>query len=109
MADDETGALALPGQLPRLTHDELVRAQAETLGAPRRRYGVAARALFVLLDLIYGKARTLNKFTGHCCVGQARGVRGCRPSVVLGQIAWASSSKPAATRRCRFRASTPSS
>jgi ubiquinol oxidase len=62
MADDETGALALPGQLPRLTHDELVRAQAETLGAPRRRYGVAARALFVLLDLVYGKARTLNKF-----------------------------------------------
>ncbi len=62
MADDETGALALPGQLPRLTHDELVRAQAETLGAPRRRYGVAARALFVLLDLVYGKGRTLNKF-----------------------------------------------
>jgi hypothetical protein len=62
MADDETGALALPGQLPRLTHDELVRAQAETLATPRRRYGVAARALFVVLDVVYGKARTLNKF-----------------------------------------------
>jgi ubiquinol oxidase len=62
MADDEEGALALPGQLPRLTHDELVRAQTETLKAPRRRYGVAARALFVLLDVLYGQARTLNKF-----------------------------------------------
>jgi ubiquinol oxidase len=62
MADDETGAKALPGQLPRLTHDELVRAQAETLEARRRRYGVAARTLFVLLDVLYGKARTLSKF-----------------------------------------------
>jgi ubiquinol oxidase len=62
MADDDTGAEALPGQLPRLTHDELLRAQAETLKAPRRRYGVAARVLFGLLDVLYGKARTLSKF-----------------------------------------------
>jgi putative transposase len=46
---------------------------------------------------------------GHCCVGQARGVGGCRRSPVSVQIARASSSKPAATRRWRFRASTPSS
>jgi ubiquinol oxidase len=58
----ETGAKALPGQLPRLTHEELRQAQTETLQTPRRHYGVAARALFVLLDLLYGKARTLSKF-----------------------------------------------
>ena len=61
-SEDETGAVALPGQLPRLTHDELCRAQAETLGSPRRRYGAAARILFVLLDVLYGKDRTLKKF-----------------------------------------------
>jgi len=60
--DDETGATTLPGQLPRLSHDELVQAQAVTLAAPRRRYGVAARTLFMLLDLLYGKKRTLKKF-----------------------------------------------
>ena len=59
---DGTGARALPGQLPRLTHDELCRAQGETLEAQRRRYGASARTLFVLLDLLYGKARTLKKF-----------------------------------------------
>lgn len=57
------GAGALPGQLPRLTPEELRRAQLETLEMPRRRYGLAARVLFVLLDVLYGKARTLSKFT----------------------------------------------
>ena len=33
-----------------------------TLRSPRRRYGVAARALFVLLDVVYGRPRTLSKF-----------------------------------------------
>jgi ubiquinol oxidase len=33
-----------------------------TQQTPRRHYGVAARALFVLLDMLYGKARTLSKF-----------------------------------------------
>lgn len=62
MAGSETGAKALPGQLPRLTHEELGRAQVETLQAPRRRYGMPARTLFVLLDVLYGKPRTLGKF-----------------------------------------------
>jgi hypothetical protein len=47
---------------PRLDHDQLVAAQAETLGSSRRRYGLAARALFALMDLVYGKTRTLSKF-----------------------------------------------
>jgi hypothetical protein len=33
-----------------------------TLRSARRRYGVAARALFVLLDVVYGRPRTLSKF-----------------------------------------------
>ncbi|MCA1675924.1 MAG: hypothetical protein LC799_28380, partial [Actinobacteria bacterium] len=61
VADGEVGARTLPGQLPRLTHEELGRAQAQTLRTPRRRYGIASRALFGLLDVLYGKARTLSK------------------------------------------------
>lgn len=47
---------------PRLEHDALVAAQQETLDTPRRRYGIAAHGLFVLLDAIYGRTRTLSKF-----------------------------------------------
>jgi hypothetical protein len=47
---------------PRLGHDELVAAQVETAGSPRRDYGPAARLLFATLDLFYGKPRTLSKF-----------------------------------------------
>lgn len=45
-----------------LGHDTLVAAQRETLATPRRHYGIAARALFGLLDAVYGKPRTLSKF-----------------------------------------------
>jgi ubiquinol oxidase len=62
MAGRKTGAITLPGQLPRLTHEELVRAQEETLARPRRRYGIASRTLFVMLDVLYGRDRTLRKF-----------------------------------------------
>jgi len=50
------------GRPPRLSHEELARAQAETLAAPRRQYGVLARILFTTLDTLYGKKRTLSKF-----------------------------------------------
>lgn len=50
------------GTPPRLPHRQLIAAQAETLGTPRRQYGPAARLLFVTLDVIYGKKRTLSKF-----------------------------------------------
>jgi hypothetical protein len=45
-----------------LDGEGLRRAQEETLATPRRRYGVAARLLFGLLDAVYGRARTLSKF-----------------------------------------------
>jgi hypothetical protein len=62
MADEGTTSAAVPEQPPRLTHEELRGAQADTLKAPRRRYGIAARILFTLLDVVYGKPRTLSKF-----------------------------------------------
>jgi hypothetical protein len=40
----------------------LAKAQAESLATPRRRYGLAARALFLTMDLVYGKRRSLLKF-----------------------------------------------
>lgn len=51
-----------PGIPPRLSHDELIAAQAQTLSAPRRPYSIAAKVLFVTLDLVYGKERTMSKF-----------------------------------------------
>jgi ubiquinol oxidase len=53
---------AVSGRPPHLNHDQLVRAQNETLAAPIRRYGVLARLLFATLDRLYGKERTLSKF-----------------------------------------------
>jgi ubiquinol oxidase len=55
-------ATALPEGPPKLSPTQLRIEQARTLASPRRRYGVAARGLFLLLDLIYGRARTLSKF-----------------------------------------------
>lgn len=50
------------GAMGDLDHDGLRRAEEETNRTPRRRYGLAARALFALLDAVYGRARTLSKF-----------------------------------------------
>jgi ubiquinol oxidase len=36
--------------------------QARTLRTPRRRYGLAARALFRAMDVFYGRTRSLSKF-----------------------------------------------
>ena len=50
------------GPMERLGHDDLVTAQRATLDTPRRHAGLAARALFVLMDVVYGTPRTLEKF-----------------------------------------------
>jgi len=44
------------------TTEDLAREQAVTLSTPRRRYGFLARLLFVTMDLLYGRKRTLSKF-----------------------------------------------
>lgn len=49
-------------ETPKLGRPELVRAQRETLDAPRRRYSLIARLLFRTMDLLYGRRRTLAKF-----------------------------------------------
>lgn len=41
---------------------ELAEEQARTLAAPRMRYGFLSRALFLGLDVLYGRRRTLSKF-----------------------------------------------
>lgn len=47
---------------PKLTPEELRTEQVRTLASGRRRYGLAARALFALMDLAYGRDRSLSKF-----------------------------------------------
>ncbi|MGH9127693.1 MAG: alternative oxidase [Acidimicrobiales bacterium] len=54
--------MACTEEPPKLDHDALLVAQAETMAAPRLHYGVAARVLFNLLDLVYGRRRSLSKF-----------------------------------------------
>jgi ubiquinol oxidase len=46
----------------RLAPEQLREEQRRTLGSPRRRYSLAARALFAAMDLFYGRPRTLSKF-----------------------------------------------
>src|SRR4029078_9274199 len=48
--------------LPKLTHLQLRAEQQRTLDTPRRRYSIAARVLFLGMDLLYGRKRTLSKF-----------------------------------------------
>jgi len=47
-----------------VTHppDRLVALQAETLARPRRKYSLAARALFNIMDAAYGRAGSLSKY-----------------------------------------------
>jgi hypothetical protein len=48
--------------MQRLDGDALRREQERTLATPRMRYSFLARALFVGMDLFYGRPRTLSKF-----------------------------------------------
>jgi ubiquinol oxidase len=50
------------GPIERLDHEQLVKAQAETLASPRRRYGLGAQVLFRIMDALYGEERSLEKF-----------------------------------------------
>jgi hypothetical protein len=53
----------VPAGPPKLTPRQLRNAQAQTLDAPQLRYSLLARALFTAMDLAYGRARTVVKFT----------------------------------------------
>jgi len=47
---------------PKLAADELVEQQRRTLASPRRHYAIAARMLFLAMDALYGRHRSLAKF-----------------------------------------------
>jgi hypothetical protein len=48
--------------MERLGRDALRQEQDRTLATPRMRYSILARALFLGMDLFYGRPRTLSKF-----------------------------------------------
>src|SRR5687768_4729004 len=50
------------GPIERLDHDQLVKEQQASLTSPRRRYSRSARLLFTIMDTVYGRERTLEKF-----------------------------------------------
>ena len=50
------------GRMGDLTPEERRRQQRLTLETPRRRYGLDARVLFLLEDVVFGTSRTLPKF-----------------------------------------------
>lgn len=50
------------GPIERLEHDALAANQQSELNATRRAYTLSSRALFSVMDLVYGKKRTLEKF-----------------------------------------------
>jgi ubiquinol oxidase len=54
---------AAPAGPPKLTPAQLRPAQAETLDTPRLAYSLLAQVLFTAMDLAYGRARTIVKFT----------------------------------------------
>ena len=48
--------------MERLASEQLKQEQEKTLAAPRMRYGLLARLLFVSMDVLYGRTKTLAKF-----------------------------------------------
>ena len=60
-----TALAPLPSEVPgiaTLPRDQLAVEHRRTLESPRRRYGILSRSLFAVMDLAYGKERTLPKF-----------------------------------------------
>lgn len=50
------------GPMERLSAERLREEHAVTLATPRRRPGLAAKALFSMMDLVYGRGRNIDKF-----------------------------------------------
>jgi hypothetical protein len=48
--------------MEHLPHERLVAEHQASLHSARRRYSLSARLLFILMDAVYGKERTLEKF-----------------------------------------------
>jgi ubiquinol oxidase len=50
------------GPMERLSREQLGREQETTLASPRRAYSISARMLFAIMDALYGRERSLEKF-----------------------------------------------
>jgi ubiquinol oxidase len=50
------------GPMERLDHDRLVAEQQVSAESPRRHHSLSAKALFAIMDVLYGEGRTLEKF-----------------------------------------------
>ena len=50
------------GPMEPLPHDRLVAEQKASAASPRRHYSLSAKALFAVMDALYGTPRTLEKF-----------------------------------------------
>lgn len=50
------------GPIERLHHERLLAEQKASLATPRRRYSASARLLFWMMDALYGRERSLEKF-----------------------------------------------
>ncbi len=48
--------------MERLTSEQLKQEQEKTLASPRMSYGLLAAPLFIAMDILYGRKRTLSKF-----------------------------------------------
>ena len=55
-------AAAPHGEPPKLSRTELLFTHAETLATPRRRYSLAAKLLFVVMDVLYGRRGSFGKY-----------------------------------------------
>src|SRR5574337_162303 len=52
----------MSSKLQKLTAEQRRRAQDVALDSPKMRYGLLARLLFMTMDLVYGRQKTLSKF-----------------------------------------------
>src|SRR5687768_9820216 len=50
------------GPMERLDHDRLVEEHRASAVSPKRRYSLSAKLLFAIMDRVYGRERTLEKF-----------------------------------------------
>ena len=48
--------------MERLSHDQLINEQQSSLTSPRRRYSFSTKLLFTIMDAVYGRDRSLEKF-----------------------------------------------
>jgi hypothetical protein len=51
-----------PATMTMLNAEQLRLEQSKTLAEPKRRYGLLAKMLFAVMDLLYGRARSWSKF-----------------------------------------------